>query len=82
MADKNEGIARPARATGAAGAAAQVRGSKAKQPARGSNQQAGILKFYTDDAPGIQFGPTVILAFSLSFIGCVVLLHIWGKLRG
>jgi len=24
-------------------------------------------------------GPTVVLVSSLAFIGCVVLLHIWGK---
>lgn len=42
----------------------------------------GILKFYTDDAPGLRIGPTVVLVFSLVFIGCVVLLHIWGKFQG
>lgn len=42
----------------------------------------GILRFYTDDAPGLRIGPTVVLVFSLAFIGCVVLLHIWGKFKG
>lgn len=42
----------------------------------------GILRFYTDDAPGLRIGPTVVLVFSLVFIGCVVLLHIWGKFKG
>lgn len=43
---------------------------------------AGIMRFYTDDAPGLRIGPTVVLVFSLAFIGCVVLLHIWGKFKG
>ncbi|GMH48713.1 hypothetical protein TrVE_jg14510 [Triparma verrucosa] len=42
---------------------------------------AGVLRFYTDDSPGIKVGPTTVLISSLSFIGCVVLLHIWGKFR-
>ena len=45
-------------------------------------QKKGILRFYTDDAPGLRIGPTVVLVFSLAFIGCVVLLHIWGKFKG
>ena len=27
-------------------------------------------------------GPTTVLVSSLVFIGCVVILHIWGKFRG
>eukprot|EP00462_Mataza_sp_D1_P001802 CAMPEP_0175097532 /NCGR_PEP_ID=MMETSP0086_2-20121207/5340_1 /TAXON_ID=136419 /ORGANISM="Unknown Unknown, Strain D1" /LENGTH=70 /DNA_ID=CAMNT_0016371055 /DNA_START=28 /DNA_END=240 /DNA_ORIENTATION=+ len=46
----------------------------------GANGGAGILKFYTDDAPGLKIGPTTVLVLSLLFIGFVVLLHIWGKL--
>lgn len=46
------------------------------------SHNAGIMKFYTDDAPGLRIGPTVVLVFSLAFIGCVVLLHIWGKFKG
>ena len=42
---------------------------------------AGVLRFYTDDSPGIKVGPTTVLISSLSFIGLVVLLHIWGKFR-
>jgi len=43
-------------------------------------ENAGILRFYTDDAPGLKIGPTTVLVLSLLFIGFVVLLHIWGKL--
>lgn len=50
--------------------------------AKGGANQQGILRFYTDDAPGLRIGPTVVLVFSLVFIGCVVLLHIWGKFQG
>eukprot|EP00903_Cladosiphon_okamuranus_P011595 g10905.t1 len=60
--------------------AAGARGAAAKG-GQGNNQQ-GIMRFYTDDAPGLRIGPTVVLVFSLAFIGCVVLLHIWGKFKG
>ncbi|KAL7439877.1 hypothetical protein ACHAXH_006524 [Discostella pseudostelligera] len=42
---------------------------------------SNILQFYTDDSPGLQVGPTTVLVASLSFVGLVVLLHIWGKFR-
>eukprot|EP00558_Chaetoceros_sp_UNC1202_P006814 CAMPEP_0197234382 /NCGR_PEP_ID=MMETSP1429-20130617/2143_1 /TAXON_ID=49237 /ORGANISM="Chaetoceros sp., Strain UNC1202" /LENGTH=72 /DNA_ID=CAMNT_0042692775 /DNA_START=77 /DNA_END=295 /DNA_ORIENTATION=- len=42
---------------------------------------SNILQFYTDDSPGLQVGPTTVLVASLSFVGIVVLLHIWGKFR-
>ncbi|CAN0491108.1 unnamed protein product [Hapterophycus canaliculatus] len=51
-------------------------------PSRPPARPAGIMRFYTDDAPGLRIGPTVVLVFSLAFIGCVVLLHIWGKFKG
>ena len=39
-----------------------------------------MLRFYTDDAPGLKIGPTTVLIMSLLFIGSVVMLHIWAKL--
>ena len=48
---------------------------------RGMGSSAGILRFYTDDAPGLKVGPTAVLVMSLLFIAFVVLLHIWGKFR-
>lgn len=53
-----------------------------RAPAAGGavNGQQGVLRFYTDDAPGLKIGPTTVLVLSLLFIGFVVLLHIWGKL--
>jgi len=46
----------------------------------GGADNAGLLRFYTDDAPGLKIGPTTVLVLSLLFIGAVVMLHIWGKL--
>jgi preprotein translocase subunit Sec61beta len=42
---------------------------------------SNILQFYTDDSPGLQVSPVTVLVSSLSFVGVVVLLHIWGKFR-
>ncbi len=44
-------------------------------------EQSGILRFYTDDSIGLKVGPNMVLIVSVVFIGCVVLLHIWGKLH-
>jgi len=41
----------------------------------------GILKFYTDDAPGIKVGPTTVLILSLLYMGIVVVLHILAKVK-
>ncbi|TDH72165.1 hypothetical protein CCR75_000990 [Bremia lactucae] len=43
---------------------------------------AGILRFYTDDSPGLKIGPTTVLVSCLMFVGFVVMLHVWGKFRG
>lgn len=39
-----------------------------------------MLRFYTDDAPGLKITPAVVLVMSICFIGFVTLLHIVGKL--
>lgn len=41
-----------------------------------------MLRFYTDDAPGLKITPTVVLVMSLCFIGFVTGLHVIGKLYG
>ncbi|KAJ4456960.1 hypothetical protein PAPYR_7685 [Paratrimastix pyriformis] len=43
---------------------------------------SGMLSFRTstDDAPGFKVGPTAVLVMSFGFVGCVILLHIVGKL--
>lgn len=44
---------------------------------RGGN--SNMLRFYTDDAPGLKITPTVVLLMSVMFIGFVTLLHVVGK---
>ncbi|GAB2275107.1 hypothetical protein Dimus_009872 [Dionaea muscipula] len=39
-----------------------------------------MLRFYTDDAPGLKITPTVVLVMSLCFIGFVTTLHVFGKI--
>jgi len=41
---------------------------------------SNMLRFYTDDAPGLKISPTVVLVMSLCFIGYVTALHVAGKL--
>ena len=59
--------------------------STVRRPTSGARSSGGggqgILRFYTDDAPGLKIGPTTVLVLSLLFIAFVVLLHIWGKFR-
>ena len=75
--------ARPGASGRPAGAATRRRtgagGGGAGRAAAGGS--SNILQFYTDDSPGLQVGPTTVLVASLSFVGIVVLLHIWGKFR-
>ena len=46
----------------------------------GSGAGSNMLRFYTDDAPGLKISPTVVLVMSLCFIGFVTALHVFGKL--
>ncbi|KAI9077104.1 hypothetical protein K1719_040926 [Acacia pycnantha] len=46
----------------------------------GGSGPANMLRFYTDDAPGLKISPTVVLVMSLCFIGFVTALHVFGKL--
>ncbi|KAJ7947788.1 Protein transport protein Sec61 subunit beta [Quillaja saponaria] len=46
----------------------------------GSGAGSNMLRFYTDDAPGLKITPTVVLVMSLCFIGFVTALHVFGKL--
>ncbi|CAB9502039.1 protein transport protein SEC61 subunit [Seminavis robusta] len=62
-------------------AAARSAGAGAGAGGRPAGAGNNILQFYTDDSPGLQVGPTTVLVASLSFVGVVVLLHIWGKFR-
>jgi len=62
-------------------AARRATGRAAGGGGRPGGGSSNILQFYTDDSPGLQVGPTTVLVASLSFVGVVVLLHIWGKFR-
>ncbi|EOA14488.1 hypothetical protein CARUB_v10027703mg [Capsella rubella] len=46
----------------------------------GGSGPSNMLRFYTDDAPGLKISPTVVLIMSLCFIGFVTALHVFGKL--
>lgn len=49
----------------------------------GASQGSGsMIKFYTDETPGLQISPVAVLVMSLGFIGFVTILHIVGKLVG
>ncbi|KAM3233603.1 Protein transport protein Sec61 subunit beta [Capsicum chinense] len=45
----------------------------------GSGNANNMLRFYTDDSPGLKISPTVVLVMSLCFIGFVTALHVLGK---
>lgn len=72
---------------GAAASALRNRRPAASRPNQNNGRgmggsTAGILRFYTDDSPGLKIGPTTVLVLCLLFVGFVVLLHVWGKFRG
>ncbi|KAJ7563486.1 hypothetical protein O6H91_03G112400 [Diphasiastrum complanatum] len=80
-------------ARGNSGGVAAPRGSAAASGLRRRRSTAGsgggggfggngnnMLRFYTDDAPGLKITPTVVLIMSLCFIGFVTALHVVGKL--
>ncbi|GAQ90664.1 protein transport protein sec61 beta subunit [Klebsormidium nitens] len=78
------------RGSGAATAAPPA-GTLASRPsggAKGPRRRSGyggavsssLMRFYTDDAPGLKISPTVVLVMSVAFIGFVTLLHVFGKL--
>jgi protein transport protein SEC61 subunit beta len=54
-------------------------GSVSRRRGEDNSQGSGILRFYEEDSPGFQIGPTTVLACSVIFIGLVVILHIVGK---
>ncbi|XP_028808022.1 protein transport protein Sec61 subunit beta-like [Neltuma alba] len=64
------------RMTGAGGAGS----SSGSGVGGGSGAGANMLRFYTDDAPGLNISPTMVLVMSLCFIGFVTALHVFGKL--
>ncbi|RVW25403.1 Glutamyl-tRNA reductase 1, chloroplastic [Vitis vinifera] len=41
---------------------------------------SNLLRFYTDDPPGLKITPMVVLVTSLCFIGFVIALHVFGEI--
>mmetsp|Transcript_16976 Transcript_16976/g.43051 ORF Transcript_16976/g.43051 Transcript_16976/m.43051 type:complete len:105 (+) Transcript_16976:106-420(+) len=78
---RNAALGRPAGAAARrrrpAGTATQ---SQQQTAAESGFSQRETIRFYTDDAPGLKIGPTMVLVLSLLFIGFVVLMHIYGKM--
>merc|ERR1719189_3438814 len=71
------GGSRTALARRPAGRSGAVQGANSGRKGAGG----GILKFYTDDAPGLKVGPTTVLVLALVFMAIVCSLHIMGKFR-
>ncbi|KAK4763020.1 hypothetical protein SAY86_008788 [Trapa natans] len=46
----------------------------------GSGPGNNMLRFYTDESPGLKITPTAVLVMSVCFIGFVTALHVFGKL--
>ena len=55
-------------------------GSGSNIAARGAAPNSSILKFYTDDSPGLKITPVVVLVMSVCFIGFVTILHAMSKI--
>jgi len=52
-----------------------------KPAPQGKSQQSMGFNFFTEEAPGLKVTPKTVLITSLVYIGVVVLLHIWAKIR-
>ncbi|CAA7389441.1 unnamed protein product [Spirodela intermedia] len=72
---------------GPRGTPAAAAGMRRRRTAPGGGSGGGfggggsnMLRFYTDEAPGLKMSPTVVLVMSLCFIGFVTALHVFGKL--
>lgn len=81
--------ARPGGVVAPRGSAAATAGMRRRRLGGGNSSSGGgsssgpgsnMLRFYTDDAPGLKISPTVVLVMSLCFIGFVTALHVFGKL--
>jgi len=46
------------------------------------NSRSNQFTFYTEDSSGLKLSPKTVLVISLLYIGIVVLLHIFGKIKG
>ena len=72
---------------GPRGSAAATAGMRRRKTGGGGGSGGGfggggnnMLRFYTDEAPGLKMSPTMVLVMSVCFIGFVTALHVFGKL--
>ncbi|CAN0905040.1 Protein transport protein Sec61 subunit beta, partial [Linum grandiflorum] len=70
----------PAAPRGSAAATAGLRRRRLGGGASVGGGGGNMLRFYTEDAPGLKISPTVVLVISICFIGFVTALHVFGKL--
>ncbi|KAK4780183.1 hypothetical protein SAY87_016289 [Trapa incisa] len=82
---------RPGLMAGPRGSAAATASMRRRRLGGGSNTSGGattgesgpgsnMLRFYTDESPGLKITPTAVLVMSVCFIGFVTALHVFGKL--
>eukprot|EP00658_Telonema_sp_P-2_P069445 TRINITY_DN586_c0_g1_i3.p2 TRINITY_DN586_c0_g1~~TRINITY_DN586_c0_g1_i3.p2 ORF type:complete len:100 (-),score=19.13 TRINITY_DN586_c0_g1_i3:571-870(-) len=69
-----------ARQSSGGGSSRRPRATKSTGGAIMGTGGGGLLRFYANDAPGLKIGPVTVLAASVIYISCVILLHIYGKL--
>ncbi|XP_047171179.1 protein transport protein Sec61 subunit beta-like [Vigna umbellata] len=65
---------------GSAAATANMRRRRTAGGGASRGATGTMLQFYTDDAPGLQISPNVVLVMSIGFIAFVDILHVMGKL--
>ncbi|KAJ1992404.1 hypothetical protein H4R33_001023 [Dimargaris cristalligena] len=56
-----------------------VGSTEKKEKSRATGSTQNMMRLYTEDAPGLQVDPVVVLVLSLVFIASVFCLHIYGK---
>eukprot|EP00013_Stygamoeba_regulata_P019943 CAMPEP_0177663030 /NCGR_PEP_ID=MMETSP0447-20121125/19690_1 /TAXON_ID=0 /ORGANISM="Stygamoeba regulata, Strain BSH-02190019" /LENGTH=89 /DNA_ID=CAMNT_0019168803 /DNA_START=35 /DNA_END=304 /DNA_ORIENTATION=+ len=86
MARQSTSVGKPSAGGSAAPPRSSPSGTVARTPTKAKRSvgapaanSGGMLRFYTEDSPGLKLGPTAVLVLALAFIGCVVVLHIFGK---
>ena len=62
-------------------AQARAKSTAGRKPLAGAgNNRGNSLSFLGEEADGWTMSPKVILLFSVAYMGCVILLHIFGKI--
>ncbi|CAA2934148.1 transport Sec61 subunit beta-like [Olea europaea subsp. europaea] len=69
----------PTRGSSAGMRRRRLGGGSSNTSSSGGASGSNMLRFYTDDAPGLKISPTVVLVMSFCFIGFVTALHAFGK---